>query len=343
MGLNWQKILSNPNLLKKTADSLMKKNYDLSILQKDQQYPSILYAIEDHFQDQDRRTSLLLPELNYENKTVAVFSDYGGESKTSNYNTYSFLICAWDHTNPFQSSMKFIRKKYDLNDKEIAFKDFDYGPISRALDDYLCALNMIPGLLFTVVIEKGAGSMNREEAKEIVELLKEYDLGEWKPAVGQKVILVCNIVAYLVALLVADNQKVFWMTDNDNIVANDDLSASWTRIFHRTLSILSVIDLPEVYCALPFSGRHLPTMDLLSSTDVVAGSIDHYFTRLAAGFEDFKEETNKVVEWLCYPGLLRKENIMIKKNKSGIPMASTIKFSPTNPDLTKKVLPIHRP
>lgn len=94
---------------------------------------------------------------------------------------------------------------------------------------------------------------------------------------------------------------------------------------------------------MPFKERNLQTLDLLSSADVVAGSVEHYFTRLSGGLEDFKEEANKVTEWLCYPGLLRKENIIIRKNKSGIVEAGTLCFTPKDPDPTKIVQPIFRP
>lgn len=342
--VDWKTILNDTKLMQKTANAFMKKDYELTLLKENQQYPAILTAIEQHFQYQERKKALLLPELNYENKTVAIFSDYGGESKNSKYYTYSFLICALDHTDLFQSIMKFIRKEYDLDEKEIAFKDVGYGPISRALDDYLSALNMIPGLLLTLVVEKGAASINRKEVKEITNLLKEYNLGEWKPGVVQKLILICNVSAYLVALLAADNQKVFWLTDNDAIAANDDLAANWIKIFYRTLSILSRNNLQDVRCALPCAERrHLPSMDLLSCADIVAGSVEHYFTRLSKGFEDLKDEANKVLEWLCYPTLLRKENIMVKRNEAGIPVASTLRFSPSTPDPTKTTLPIYRP
>lgn len=221
--LNWEEILTDPVLLARTADDFMKKDYDLCVLKETQEYPSILQIIEKHFKDQERRKILLLPELNYENETVAVFSDYGGESKDSRYNTYSFLVCALDHTYPFNGMMTFIRQKYGLNDKEISFKDFKYGPVSRALDDYLSALNLIPGLLFTVVVEKEADSISPSEIKEIVKTLKDNNMGEWKSGVVEKLLRICNISAYLVSLLIANGQKVFWMTDHDAIAANDNL------------------------------------------------------------------------------------------------------------------------
>ena len=88
------------------ADAFTKKNYDLKILRDGQEYPVIIRAIEDHFNNLERRKTLLLPELAHKNETVAVFSDYGGESKDSKCFTYSFLVCAWNQTGMFASLMR---------------------------------------------------------------------------------------------------------------------------------------------------------------------------------------------------------------------------------------------
>lgn len=203
---------------------------------------------------------------------------------------------------------------------------------------------MVPGLLFSVIVEKGSDSIFVSEKKEVIKILKDNNLGEWKPSVVEKLLRICNISAYLVSLLIATSQKVFWMTDNDAIAANKNLATAWLTIFNQLLSILSRHELSNVEGAVPFKERNLLTLDLLSSADVVAGSLEHYFTRLSGGFEDFKEEANKVLEWLCYDGLLlKKQNIRIVRSESGIVKAGTIEFAPTEPDPKKITIPVYRP
>lgn len=140
--------------LTRISDLFTKKSYTLNTLKDGQIYPAVTSAIENHFRNCERRKVLLLPELTYKNETIAVFSDYGGESKDSDYLTYSFLVCALQQTGSFQRIMSDIRSNHKLGRKEISFKDFGYGPISRALDDYLAALDMVPGLLFTMVARR---------------------------------------------------------------------------------------------------------------------------------------------------------------------------------------------
>jgi len=106
------------------ADLFTKRKYNLNILNEGHEYPLLSNAIEDHFKNSERRKTLLLPELTFKNKSVAIFSDYGGESKDSNYLTYSYLICAWDQVGLFHQAMSEIRNKHGLDEKEISFKDF---------------------------------------------------------------------------------------------------------------------------------------------------------------------------------------------------------------------------
>jgi hypothetical protein len=328
------------------ADVFTKKHYDLKLLRDGQEYPVIVRAIEDHFNNQERRKTLLLPELAHENETVAVFSDYGGESKDSRCFTYSFLVCAWQQTGLFHQLMAEIRRKYCLEDKEISFKDLRYGPIKRALDDYLSALDFVPGLLFTVIVEKGAASLvgHNAETKETVEALRQKDFGEWKPTVVEKLLRVCHVSAYLVSLLVSNGQKVFWMTDDDAIAANDGLARYWLRIFGNLLSHFCKPELSFIGGGRPFEGKHLQTLDLLSSADIVAGCVEHYFTRVSNGFEDAKEEVGKVLRWLCHDGiLLKKQAVTIMKADTGGVLAGSVNLELAEPDVTKIQIPILRP
>lgn len=328
------------------ADVFTKRNYDLKLLKDGQKYPVIVRAIEDHFNNLERRKTLLLPELAHENETVAAFSDYGGESKDSRCFTYSFLVCAWQQTGLFHGMMAHIRNKHHLGDKEISFKDLRYGQINRALDEYLCALNFVPGLLFTVIIEKGAASLvpHALETKEILEVMKQNDFGEWKPTIVEKLLRVCHVSAYLVALLASKGQKVFWMTDHDAIAANQRLEVYWLKLFGNLLFRYCREKPSFIGGGRPFQGKHLQTLDLLSSTDIVAGSLEHYFTRTSNGYEDMKEQVGKVLRWLCHDGiLLKKQAVTIMKADTGGVIAGSVNLELADPDVTKTRIPIIRP
>lgn len=333
--------------LTKIADLFTKKSYTLNILKDGQIYPAVTSAIENHFKNCERRKVLLLPELTYKNETIAVFSDYGGESKDSAYLTYSFLVCAWQQTGIFQRVMSDVRIKHRLGSKEISFKDFSYGPISRALDDYLAALNTVPGLLFTMVAEKSVFALSprdKAESERMATELRKCGLGIWKGNVVEKLLRICHISAYLVSLLSTEGQKVYWMTDNDSIAANDNLAKHWLDIFNRLLHYYSNHSYSLIRGSVPFDKKETSLLDLLSATDICAGSIEHYFTRVSKGIGDIKVAADKVIQWLCHDGImLKKHHIIARAAEDGGANIGSLIFNPNGPDNTKIPIYLVRP
>jgi hypothetical protein len=144
------------------ANALAWKKPDLTVLRPELsgQYPPIAEAMQQHIKLSDWRKRLVLPDLRaFNNHTVAVFTDYGGESKDAKYLTYSTLVCGWNLTHQFLELMKVVRDRYGLGTKEIAFKDFRMGQVQRSLADYLTALNAVPGFLFTLAVDKRLTSL----------------------------------------------------------------------------------------------------------------------------------------------------------------------------------------
>ena len=151
------KFSFDPELISK-ARQLILHEPNLNVLKPEYQgqYSPLVVAIEAELKRRDAAGLLLLPDLSaLANTTVGIFSDYGGEDKSSNYLTYSFLMCAWGSLDMFRGKMKQLRADCGLGDKEIEFKDFGMGVVRKALPLYLDLLNgYVPGLLFTVLVEK---------------------------------------------------------------------------------------------------------------------------------------------------------------------------------------------
>ena len=331
--------------VRKLAQRWTLESPNLDIVDSTENYPWFTQELQRLLKAEEERGRLLLPNLRDDNETIAVYSDYGGESSDSRYLTYSFLVCAWNQSDPFAEKMEEIRTSHRLNNpfKEIAFKDFRYGPLKRALPDYLSALsNLVNGLLLTVIVDKRMGSFfggeNASTArKQVANALKEEGLGEWKPAVAEKMTIVCHFVAYLVALLSRPNQKVFWMTDHDAIAEPEDRFNAVLNLLNRLLHHYSPHKYALVGGAVPFEERAPLQMDLLSAPDIVAGSIEHYFTRkyFAQSEEPLvTEQANQVLEWLSGDGVgLKRRTVKFGKAKTGYETCTvTFHLKENNPD-----------
>lgn len=329
------------------AKSLIKQNPNLEILRPEfaGQYSPLVESLQMQLQQQNARGKLLLPNLEiWGNKSIAIFSDYSGES-SGNYYTYSFLVCAMDTLGFFHKEMRKLRSKHALGEKEFAYKDFRMGSMRNALPEYLTLLDQyVPGLLFTVAIDKKLlsviGPPTKEALKTNIKILTEAGLGSPKPAVAEKLIRVVSIAAFLVGLLAQSGQKIFWMSDHDAICANSEMHSRMLSLFQKAISLYSDDTFPLIGGARPFDERSTDYLDLLSATDVIASSLEHYLTRrdnMGQENATVREGADKILYWLSHDGLsLKKFNMIIRSDKDYAINSGTIEFTPVEypPDVS---------
>jgi hypothetical protein len=345
-----------PEILAKLSDHANKlawKNPDLNVLRPDLagQYPAIAETLQEHIKRSDRRQRLVLPDLQaFGNQTVAVFTDYGGETKDAKYFTYSTLVCGWNLTSDFLQMMKVVREQHSLGVKEIAFKDFRMGQLQRALPGYLAALNAVPGFLFTLAVDKRLGSLFGPETKEgrdeIARQLKQLDVGERKPEVNEKLLRVVHTAAFLTGLLAHDGHKIVWVTDHDSISPSPEMHERTLKLFEHVLSTYARqgYTFPLLGGAFPFDDRDLDTLDLLSATDIVAGALDQYLSQpenMAPADILVKQGCERVLQWLAHDGLgLKKMNVVMRPGANGAIEAVTLEFDLADPPTDPTIIPI---
>lgn len=295
------------------------------------QYLLHIRALDSSFKKKIENKTLLLPELRKDgNESIAIYSDYGGESSDSMYLSYSFLVCGWNHSFSFPEEMKEIRKKYNLKDKEISFKDLRYGPIKRSLAEYLSLIqDTVPGILVNIIVDKKIESFfgGKVPPSYVVKELKDRNLGEWKPKVLEKVMRIVHTISYLVALLSKDGQKLYWVTDHDSIAANKKMHDNLAQLFQSVLDLYTKNKFPLVGYSTPFENKSVRQIDFLSCPDLAAGALEHYFTRKKK-FDnlEIKPEADKILEWLGTDGIcLKKHTLLIEQdNDNNINMGEVV-------------------
>lgn len=312
------KIYPIPNTWEDFIESMTMKEICFDLIKRDKflENSALIQLIDSYFQEQYKKGNFKLPELNtIDNQTISIFSDYGGEHNTSKYNTYSFLFCGWNHSFEADKEFKKIRLKYGLDKTEISFKDLKYGPTNRALDEYLNTLNThVFGFSFTVLVEKSINQLFvGNNNKHLLQEIEESGLGKWKVKNAEKLMRILHIISYILPLIADSNQKIFWMTDNDSIVANKNMFDNAFRLLEAVLKIYTDKSYKLIAGAIPFKEKDVYTMDLLSITDLVAGSVEQYFTTEKTEGQPFvKQGAEKVVKWLATNGdFLKKEIVRI--------------------------------
>lgn len=302
--------------------------------------PLLTRSLEEQLNKLIARQSLFLPNLQAHNETIAIFSDYGGESPDSRYHVFSFLICAWNTLAMFRDAQSQLRFEHKLNApvKELAFKSLGYGPLDRALPGYIRNLNnSVPGVLVSVVIEKGRlslwGADRKATQREIANTLKDAGLGDWKPETAEKLVTVVHLVSYFIALLAENGQKVFWQSDNDAIMANEEKAAQAGSLFASVLRLYTKKRFATLGYAKAFGKDSTLLLDLLSAPDLVAGSIEHFLTRQDNMPElTVKQGANQVLVWHGYQGIaLKKYAFIFRAGEQDQIQAGNLEFVVTTP------------
>lgn len=279
-----------------------------------------------------------LPDFSDDEK-IAVMSDFGGEHHGAHFNTYSFLILAYNKIGPFMEQVEELRRKHGLLKpySEFAFKDLSYGPRSRALQEFLRIVeNFIHGAVITIAIDRQIdtvfGVSKKETYSVIEEQLASMGLGKWKGAAGEKVLRVCHSIAIFVALTTRENQRLLWYCDNDAINENgrDRGFADTQQIFLRTLGMYSKHKFDLVGFGKSFDGKsHLD--DLLSIPDFAAGVVQDLLKAHKTGDDNISggEEKIALLKWMATKSkFLSKITIQISRLANGELGSGVVDFTP---------------
>ncbi len=222
-----------------------------------------------------------LPNL-HEAEFVGIFSDYGGDDRASRYQTYSFLIAALDGAHFVLDELQVLRGTHGLTapPREMAFKNLNYGPLFRALPSWLNAVDKLPALLFTLLVDKRSHSVitadSRSALKAFMASARATGLVPPRtPEMTERAFRIASCVAYFTSLLCRESQTVIWLSDRDGSAANPTLTESLKR---ATMSLAAKVrpDLKVTFAfgtetELPRHGANY--RELLSIPDLAAGAL----------------------------------------------------------------------
>jgi hypothetical protein len=101
----------------------------------------------------ENNRSIQLPDLRH-SESLFVFSDYGGEHKSTSFFTYSFLITDIESVTFFCRKYIEFNEKRNLQGRAIEFKRLNDKIRSDNLIPFLYLADNLNGLVFNIIIEK---------------------------------------------------------------------------------------------------------------------------------------------------------------------------------------------
>ena len=243
-----------------------------------------------------------IPDLSM-SETIYCFSDYSGDIKSNKYKTYSFLLIDDSSFKYFSTEHKKIRHRYNIGKRKFSYKDLSDKVLNTPCNDFLNISNNLNGILLSVAINKNLSLDFRYDDKNEFSFLKEQ-----KKSNIQRILTISHLAGCFIASVVRPMQNVVWITDNDNIVANDNFTILLTNVFATIISSLIDFDLKHLRCGASRCdyGDNL-IEDLLSIPDFAAGILanqmdtqffEEYVFWLHRG-NDVKGKQNKLSWWLA--------------------------------------------
>lgn len=237
-------------------------------------------------------------------ETVYCFSDYSGELKSNKHQTYSFLLIDDRSLHCFATEHKKIRYRYKISKRKFSYKDLSDKTLRAPCDELLNLASKLNGVLLTVAINKK------------LDLSFQYDdtntnflfLTNQKKKNIKRMLIISHLAGFFVASIIRPMHNIIWITDNDNIVANDNFTRLLTNMFASIVGSLVDFQLKHVRCGSSCCdyGDNL-IEDLLSIPDFAAGVLanqmdnqffDEYTFAVHQGVYA-KEKQNKLSWWLA--------------------------------------------
>lgn len=172
-----------------------------------------------------------LPEL--AGQTINIFSDYGGNHKASQYAVIGVLYMDIYASARWEVRRRAIRKHYLPDGRRMSFKALGDRSRQLALVPFLRATEDIEGLCLVLAIRKSIGSLcvNPGIADAFA---KRVNSRQRRPkSVLERMMRVTHIVALLIGGLSKPDQNIYWISDEDELFANEAASLDLRDLLGR--------------------------------------------------------------------------------------------------------------
>jgi len=176
-----------------------------------------------------------LPDFSHA-QTLLIGSDYSGQHSTSDFEALGFLIADSDRLQPWHDARHGLRRTYLPNGRRMSFKNLGDKKRVAALPGFIDAAEQIHGLLLVVLVDKRIKTLFQQTSGDERASSDGGFLSKWPPKAEEKLLRICHVAALLVAGLSRPGQNIVWISDQDEIAANNQRLRQLTEASGRIMS-----------------------------------------------------------------------------------------------------------
>jgi len=153
---------------------------------------------------------------------IMVGSDYSGEHRRSDYRVYSFLLADADHSPNYPELRRQLRSELLPNGRRMSYKNLNDRIRQRALIPFLNITDSFTGLCCAIVVHKSLERMSTSPSSlSLWQKLNGLE-ARWNLPAFEAMARIAHFYCLLLSVVSRPQQHVTWITDQDEIVANDD-------------------------------------------------------------------------------------------------------------------------
>jgi hypothetical protein len=164
-------------------------------------------------------------------------SDYSGFHQEAAFEVTSLVITNFESLGPWDERRMHVRRRYLPERRRMSYKALNDGHRCTALLPFLEVANQIPGLLLTIAIDKTVPTIFNSENADTSERARSHPVFEgWKPAPIERAMRTIHFASLLLRGLSCAGQDLWWFTDQDEIVANEQRLPSFVSLMANVAS-----------------------------------------------------------------------------------------------------------
>jgi hypothetical protein len=167
----------------------------------------------------ERAGELVMPDLRGSGRVIVV-TDYRKPDDGNDFHVISYLVMGAESIPSWDANRAQWRKDYMPDNRRLAFKDLGRDAVvERAVGPFLSMADSIDGVIVTLAIHKNIKSLFA--ARGLIDMTEPRfeKWRHWKPRPFENVLRILFFEGVLLAGLTADKQRVFCISDSDEVLA----------------------------------------------------------------------------------------------------------------------------
>ncbi len=256
-------------------------------------------------------TAARLPALR--GSTLYIASDFGGYHRGSEYEVISFLMVDLDRCALWERNRRVVRQQFLPDRRRMAFKGLNDRYRLRALVPFLQSANALDGICVNIAVRKGI-ARRYVDNKRLALLRGGSPLtAKWSSKSLNRMFRIAHFVGLFIAGLSKPGQNIYWISDEDDIFANQARAQDVAGLLSALTSMYVDHELGELGIGTTSldEGDRLEE-DFAAIADLCAGALSEFLTaacrrcggRIAGGLvyeipRDLTPKTETIISWIA--------------------------------------------